>query len=128
MMFHMHIQADISTHRNFILQDYSMNTSEICILSNLVELTMNYRYILYMYLIIDIKPKLTNLLTLFDVISCETFRFRQEPLPQPWSDLIKIFLPIFFIWKSAPTYKTVPREPIPLILVISEQPCTDEPC
>ena len=81
-----------------------------------------------MYLIIDIKPKLTNLLALFDVISCETFRFRQEPLPQPWSDLIQIFLPIFFIWKSAPTYKTVPREPIPLILVISEQPCTDEPC
>ena len=55
-----------------------------------------------MYLIIDIKPKLTNLLTLFDVISCETFRFRQEPLPQPWSDLIKIFIPICFYMEVCP--------------------------
>ena len=37
---------------------------------------------------------------MFDVISCETFR--QETLPQPWSDLIKIFLPIFFYMEVCP--------------------------
>ena len=66
---------------------------------------------------------------MFDVISCETFRQEtRKPSPNLGQIYSKFFFLYFFIWKSAPTYKTVPREPIPLILVISEQPCTDEPC